>query len=254
MISYQESNRTQLKCPLCRSETEFHLVQHTLEKASYFIQSVTLFPEESSNRRRLIQCGRREFDRLQHLLSSKRFVTVNAFITDLTKVDLLFYEDKYDEVISLVSKLLDLPLTKMEITTLVIRIAQSLEKQCQYEQAYRVMATLLENTGLDRLSYENTVNFYGVLIRCYYHFGHYEKGIRQGYCLRTMGKYFDSINEHVAYCYRELHRWDDALAVMRKAIRYVEPWNPEMTKKYKDLYEKLLKERETLHEDDLKPE
>jgi hypothetical protein len=41
---------------------------------------------------------------------------------------------------------------------------------------------------------------------------------------------------------------------MRKAIRYVEPWNPEMTKKYKDLHDKLLKEREKLHEDDLKPE
>jgi tetratricopeptide (TPR) repeat protein len=179
---------------------------------------------------------------------------------DFIKVDLLFYEGKYDEAILLANELLELPQPSLPTkprTSLVVRIAQSHEKLCQYEKAYHVLADLFENKELNiesAVAGLNAINFSRVLIRCYYHSGKYEKGILQAYALHPTGKYLDNINEYAAYCYRELHRWDEALAVMRKAIRYVEPWNPEMTKKYKDLHDKLLKEREKLHEDDLKPE
>jgi hypothetical protein len=145
MINYQQCNQARLKCPLCRSETEFHIAQHILEKASYFVQCVEFFPEESRTRCRFIQCSRREFDRLQSLRSSKRVIIGRTFHMDFIKVDLLFYEGKYDEAILLANELLELPQPSLPTkarTSLVVRIAQSHEKLCQYEKAYHALADL----------------------------------------------------------------------------------------------------------------
>jgi tetratricopeptide (TPR) repeat protein len=261
MVNYHLLNPGQLKCPLCRSEKETNLVQHTVEKASYFIQRAPFFPEESKTRHHVIQCTRREFDRLHSLIALKRFTMSKMFYIDFAYVRLLFYEGKYDEVITRAKKLLALPqlsLSQQDRTSVVVRIAQSHEKLSQYEQAYELTQVLMHDKEKEldarTLEDDDIRDFYGVMIRCSYYTGEYETGLQYCFIMRKMGKYYNNLNEYASYCYRELHRWDEALAVMRKAIRYVEPWNPEMTKKYKDLYEKLLKERETLHEDDLKPE
>jgi tetratricopeptide (TPR) repeat protein len=56
--------------------------------------------------------------------------------------------------------------------------------------------------------------------------------------------YEDSIYEYIAYCYRDLGQWDTAITMMKKAIRYGQPWNPMIAEKYKTLTQQLITERE----------
>jgi tetratricopeptide (TPR) repeat protein len=251
MANYQKDNTATLKCPLCSSETSTNIIQHTYSNAVSYLQKANRFPVESKIHQQSIHTCRREFDRLYSLISSSadNIPLKHPFIIDISYLHLVLLERHYDEVISRSHEILNQQQTSLgpvEKITLVTRIAEAHEELHQYDQAIAAIKEIFQDPKIDHCSEglkQEIRRIYVVLLRCLYYHGDHLQALHIGFLCTEMNKMYDRVYEYIAYCYRELGRWEDALAVMRKGIRYAEPWDPSVTEKYRHLYDQLLEER-----------
>jgi tetratricopeptide (TPR) repeat protein len=165
--------------------------------------------------------------------------------------NLLWFEKKYEEVVAKTSSLLAENAT--EESHLKLRLywfkGRAQESIGDYRSALDTIFEALLTPNLDfssSLIGSEIVSIFLLKLHCCFHVGDFEGVFVVSKQILQFGRCRNNLYEYVAYSYREFGHWDEALATMKKGIRYPQPWNPAVKKKYEDLYEELLKQKERL--------
>jgi tetratricopeptide (TPR) repeat protein len=247
-------------CPLCRgSYPSPNLVQGIYENAVFYLRKANRFPAESDIHKQSVKTARREFDRL--------FTFVKKLMPDedlerapkvlpihVSHLSLLMLEHKYEDVMEKSAEYIqtyshelvkDLPLR----LNLYLKLIEAKLKLGDPQAAIDLVDIIFRNDGPELREHQDKVKteileFYKVLLMACYETKQYQKGIDSGLRALDRNHYEDSIYEYIAFCYRGLGQWDTAITMMKKGIRYGQPWNPLIAEKYKTLTQQLITERE----------
>jgi tetratricopeptide (TPR) repeat protein len=79
-------------------------------------------------------------------------------------------------------------------------------------------------------------------MRCHYHRKEYLESLAAGHACLDINRVYNDFYEYIAWSFDALGYRDEAIAAFQKAIRYVEPWNPNAKVKYERYLADLLDE------------
>lgn len=81
--------------------------------------------------------------------------------------------------------------------------------------------------------------------QCSYEIGVYDEAIETGLKAIWFNRHYNESYEYVIMSYQKLGNWDKSLGWMKRALRYEAPWNEDIVRKNKQMYEDLLLARES---------
>ena len=249
ITQYQDVDMA-LKCPLCRSELDTNLFQFVYKNAASFMQRANGLPENSALYLHAVKIARKEFDRLKDIMGRSSHSIQSSLPIDASEAELLLLEKRYEEAITFASEALikhqeELQHHQIRIKAYLYLVqAEAYEGLEKYNDAIKlIIKQFIEPLDYQlhdqlRIEYRNALN---LLVRCCYKAGKYPQAIDSGYWAISMNRSYEGVHEYVAWSFQALGKWDEAVAVLRKAVRYVAPWDPAQTARYQQLLEDMLK-------------
>ena len=242
-----------IKCPLCRSELDTNLFQYVYGNAVRFIQCANNFPVDSPMRLHFLKIARQEMERFKSIVAQSEFqVAKRAYL--MTEAELLNDEKRHEEALELINRLMIEHETEINEDSLIrsnllYEKALALEGLQRYQDALRVakLEYLLKFNQDDCGSMEHAKfyhRFFLLIMRCHYHRKEYLESLAAGHACLDINRVYNDFYEYIAWSFDALGYRDEAIAAFQKAIRYVEPWNPNAKVKYERYLADLLDECE----------
>lgn len=218
-------------CPLCRTSTQLNIFQYAYMNVRRLWNRSNKFPPQSEIREHFIIAARKEYTRLMELISSTSLIVSSPHYNRQALLDILVTEERFEEAIIIAKELLTnthVQNEKQVYYQVLCSYANACEGLGLYQQAwddallplFKEFSTPNINT-VDRCRYDREMRLtYDHVCKCLYHLGRYEKAIFAGLLAIQVSRYHEHIHEYLARSYQALGYLDEAIAVIRRAIRY----------------------------------
>ena len=232
------------QCPLCRASMPMitDLLQYLYQMAAMFVQRGYRLPQSSEERLQCCTAAKTQTAKIQYFLNECPIEQLQLFLK-LVDLDLTVCEGLYPQKgLELAKELLemkDLSLS-FRIDTLInagdcwVLLEEFNDARKSFTEAFKLCEPSMT---------KQTRKIFHQLTRCYYELKDYETAIMCCDSAIEMNRHYDGVYKYLALTYKALGNIDEAIAVMKRAVLYETPWDPENLLQVKALLAELEEEK-----------
>ena len=238
-LHHKQQIGTATPCPLCRSTS--NLFQYVYTNATNFVNKARREPARKAHFCKLARRELRAFENEQELAEIK---TVTA--------EVCFLEEDYETAVSLSEAAIDMQPQETVVLGNLRNIVSSYMALNKFTDAMRAIQRMFKIVNDPNKYIHDSRFLFHSCGRTLYGLCEYEKSIDMGSMAIEANRHYEGVHEYVARSYQALGRWNDAILIMRRAVRYETPWDLGNVQRNEQLLETMLAEQEAANKCEVK--
>ena len=232
------------QCPLCRANMPMisDLLQYLYQMSALFVQRAYRLPPASEERLQCCTAAKNQTAKIQHFLKERPIGQLQLYLK-LVDSDLIVCEGLDPRKgLELAKELLEMK--ELDLSFRIDQLINTGDCYILLEEFNEARKSFTEAFKLCEPSMaKRTRKIFHQLTRCYYELKDYEAALMCGDSAIEMNRHYDGVYKYLAMTHKALGNIDEAIAVMKRAVLYETPWNPENVSQVKDLLAELEKEK-----------